>query len=64
MGKVGCLVYLVASTVGCLGGSVLKVDPAGAAKKKMGDSRFWIESDTCRVSLCFRLLYIAAIFWN
>ena len=34
MGKVGCLVNLVAPLVGCLGGFFLKVDTFGAAKKK------------------------------
>ena len=30
-------------------------------KNKMGDFRFWIESDAWRVSFCFRSLYIASI---
>ena len=34
MGKVGCLVIMVALLVGCLGGSVLKVDLNGTVKKK------------------------------
>ena len=33
--KVGCLVYLAALLISCLGGSVLKVDIAGAVKKKV-----------------------------
>ena len=32
--------------------------------RKKGDFRFWIVSDACRVSLCFRSLYIAAILCN
>ena len=31
--KVGCIVYLAALIVGCLGGSVLKVDISGEVKK-------------------------------
>ena len=34
VGKVGCLVYLEALSVGCLGGSVLNIDLVGAVKKK------------------------------
>ena len=34
MGKFGCLVYMLALLVGCLGVSVLKVDLAGVVKKK------------------------------
>ena len=64
MGKVGCILYLMALLVGCLGGSFLKFDLAGAAKKKKGNFRFLIEGDACRVSLCFRYLYIADILWN
>ena len=33
VGKVGCLVYLAEIIVGCLGGSFLKVDLAGAVNK-------------------------------
>ena len=32
VGKVGCLTYLEAIIVGCLGGSVMKVDLDGAVK--------------------------------
>ena len=32
-----------------------------SVKKKMGDFRFWIESDALRVPFCFRSLHIAAI---
>ena len=56
VGKVVCLVIMVVLLVGFLGGSVMKVDLSGAAKKKMGDLRFWIESDACRASYCFRSL--------
>ena len=58
--KVGCLEYLEALIAGCLGGSVLKFDLAGAVKKNMGDFRFWIESDSRWVSLCFRSVYISS----
>ena len=34
MGKVGCIVYLVALLLGCMGGSVLNVDITGSVKKK------------------------------
>ena len=34
LGKVRCLVYLAALLIGCLGGTVLKVDLAGVVKKK------------------------------
>ena len=61
VGKLGCLVYLAELIVGCLGVSVLNVDLSGTVKKKMGDFRFWIESDAWRVSFCFRSLYIADI---
>ena len=47
-----------------IGVSVLKVDIAGAVKKKMGDFRFWIESDAYRVSLCFRYLQNVSVLWN
>ena len=40
LGKVVFLVYLAAIIVGCLGGSIMKVDLAGAVKKKLGDFRF------------------------
>ena len=36
----GCLVYLVSIIVGCLGGSVLKVDLPGMVKKKRVTSCF------------------------
>ena len=39
-GKVVCIVYMAALLVGCLGGSVLKVDLAGAVKKKWVTSGF------------------------
>ena len=34
VGKVGCIVYLVALLLGCMGGSVLNVDITGSVKKK------------------------------
>ena len=34
VGKIGCILYLGALILGCLGGSVLKVDINGAVKKK------------------------------
>ena len=37
--------------VGCLEGSLLKVDLSGGVKKKI-DFRFWITSDAQMVSLC------------
>ena len=40
LGKVGCLVNLEALLVGYLGGSVLKVDLAGAANKQSLTSGF------------------------
>ena len=58
--RVGCLVNLAALLVGFLGGSVLKFDLSGVAKKK-GDFRFWIASGAWRVSFCFRYLYIETI---
>ena len=33
-------------------------------EETMGDFGFLIESDACRVSLCFRSLYITDILWN
>ena len=47
--------------VGCLGGSDVKVDLNGVAKKKRAILRFCIESEAWGVSLCFRYLYIKAI---
>ena len=58
VGKVGCLVYLVALLIGCLRGSVLKADLAGVVKKKKGEFRFWIGSDDWRASFCFRFTTI------
>ena len=52
VGKVGCLVYPEALIVGCLGGSVLKVDISGVVKRGKGNFRFWIESDDWRIYLC------------
>ena len=49
MRKVGCLVNMAALFVGFLRGSVLKVDLAGAVKKK-GNFRFFIASNSWRVS--------------
>ena len=43
--------------VDCLGGSFLKVDIDGAVQGKSATSVLIIESDACRVSLCFRYLY-------
>ena len=40
MGKILCLVNIVAVFVGCLGGSVPKVDIAGEVKKKRATSGF------------------------
>ena len=62
--KFGCLVYLTEVIVGFLGGSVMKVDIFGSVKKKMGDFRFWIESDVWRVYSCFMYLYTEAILWK
>ena len=63
MGNFECHVNITALLLGCLGGSVMKVDISGAVKKK-GDLRFWISSDAWRVSLCFRSLHSAYILWN
>ena len=63
MGKVGCLVNVMALIVVCLRSSVLKVDISGAVKEK-GGFRFWITSDSWRVYFCFRSLCIAAILWR
>ena len=63
-GKVVCLLYLVTLIVGCLGGSVLKVNLSGVVKKTNSDFKFWIESDAWRVSFCFRYLYISYILWD
>ena len=41
--KVGCLVYLMALLVGFLGGLILKVDFAGAVKKKRVTSCFGLK---------------------
>ena len=60
VGKVGCLVYMVALLLGYMRGSVLKVDLSGAVKKK-GDFIFWTERDAWRVSLCFISLHISDI---
>ena len=49
MGNVVCLVNLVALIASFLGGSILKVDIAGAVKK-IGDFRFWTESYAWSVS--------------
>ena len=46
--KVEHIVYLMPIIVGCLEGSFMKVDIAGAVKKKIGDFRCWIESDAWR----------------
>ena len=43
VGKVGCLVYLVALLVGCLGGSVMKVDFSGVVNKKRTTSGFLLK---------------------
>ena len=51
MGKVGCLVYIVALLVGFLGGSVLKVDLSGSVKKKRATSGFGLKL-ILRRSLC------------
>ena len=40
MGNVGCLVYMAALLIGCLGGSVLKVDLSGLVNKIMSASSF------------------------
>ena len=62
MGKVGCIVYLAAFIVSCLGGSVLKVDLAGVVKKKRATSGFRLNvmiggslcvSGTCTLQLSF-----------
>ena len=64
VGKVGCIIYLEELLVGFLGGSILKVDIAGAAKKTMGDFGFWIKSDSWKVYFCFSYLYNASILWK
>ena len=64
LGKVVCLIFMVALIVGCLVVSVLKVGLAGAAKRKMGDFMFWIESDAWRVYLCFKSINNTYILWN
>ena len=43
VGKIVCLIYLVALVVGCLGGSVLKVDLSGEVKKKCVTSGFGLK---------------------
>ena len=43
VGKVGCLVYMVALILGCLGSSVLTVDLAGVVKKKSVTSGFGLK---------------------
>ena len=48
MVKVGCILNIAALLVDCLGGSVLKVDTAGAVNKK-DNFRFWIISNAWRV---------------
>ena len=56
---------MVAILVGFLGGSFLKFDLSGEVKKKKGDLRFWIASDSLRVSiliLLFKMDYIYTIF--
>ena len=63
VGKVVCLVYLAVLFVSCLGYLVLKVDISGGWRKKVKLS-FWIESDSCRFSLCFRSMHIAYILRN
>ena len=40
VGKDGCLVYMATLILGCLEGSVLKVDIAGAVKKNRAPSGF------------------------
>ena len=40
VGKVGCIIFLVALLVGCLGGLGIKVDLDGIAKKKWVTSGF------------------------
>ena len=58
--KAGCLVNIVALLVGCLGGSVVKVDNYGALKKKLR-LKVWVAGDASRVSSCFRYLHISDI---
>ena len=38
-----------------------RIPPFHVSEEKMGDFRFWVESDAWGVSFCFRLLYIADI---
>ena len=61
MGQVGYQVGMVALLVACPGGSVMTVDMAGLTF--FGEFVFWIASNACRVSFCFRFLYIADILW-
>ena len=66
VGKVGCIVYPEEILVGCLGGSVLKFDLAGAVKKKRATSGFGLKvmlgrslcvSSTCTFNISFGNLF-------
>ena len=43
LGKVGCIVYMAALLLGCLVGSVLKVDLSGVVNKKRATSGFGLK---------------------
>ena len=43
VGKIGCILYLGALILGFLGGSVLKVDLSGLAKKRRANSGFLLK---------------------
>ena len=58
--KFVCLVNMTSLLLGFLGYSVTKVDNSVVVKKK-SRFRFWIASDSQRVSLCFSSLYISFI---
>ena len=69
MGRVGCLLNMVALLVGCLQGSVLKADLSRAVKKKRATSAFLFQvmlrgflyvSGTCKLQLsCVNISKIA-----
>ena len=65
MEKFGCLVGLAALFCGFPGRFIYEGWSVwGGKEKKKGGFRFFILSDTWRVSLCFWSLYIGAILWN
>ena len=64
MGEVGCLVVQAECLVGFMEGSVLTVDMAEGGEEHSCGIRFWIASDACSVSWCYKYLHTADILCN